>query len=373
MGYQPLQKEVTKEAVCPFCGLALERPKELPGERVRAMPLGQCSGCGAVCAYDATGHNLGAAFSEALVFACNDDWGLAWNLLPDEDYLQAVVERYDLETNRVVPQGTLGDRRVRGALFFVRLQEDIQELTRNAVQQKLRAARPATPRPGAPEPPPDKTAAGSLSKREVEALIADYQLDPVIAAARHDRKIMRHLQRLLCAGDELVRLRAAEALGKVAGALVTTDPTAVVSVFQGLFNHFADSSASNWGSVDAIGEVIANAPDLFAGYIAKLFPLLTEESVRPAAVRALARIAAVRPDAVRRRIFFPLLPFVRDKNPQTRGYIALLLGRMGGSEARQLLEMLRDDVTPVEIYEAGRMVTKTVGQIADEALTQLNG
>jgi hypothetical protein len=371
MSYQPLRKEVTREAVCPFCGLAIERPKELAGERVREMPLGQCLGCGAVYAYDATGHNLGAAFSEALVFACNDDWGLAWNLLPDEDYLQAVVERYDLETHRVIPNGTLGDRRVRGALFFVRLQEDIQELTRDAVQQKLRAARPASPKPAPPEPPPAETAAGPLSKKEVEALVANYQLDPVIAAARRDRKIMRHLQRLLCAGDELVRLRAAEALGKVAGELVTTDPAAVVSVFQGLFNHFADSSASNWGSVDAIGEVIANAPDLFAGYIAKLFPLLTEESVRPAAVKALARIAAVRPDAVRRRIFFPLLPFVQDKNPQTRGYTALLLGWLGGPEARQLLKMLRDDSTPIGVYEKGRIVTKTVGQIANEALATL--
>lgn len=337
------------------------------------MPLGQCANCGAVYAYDATGHNLGAAYSEALVFACNDDWGLAWNLLPEQDYLQKVIENYDLETHRIVPKGVYGDRRVRGALYFVRLHEDIQEITREEVKKKLQEARPASPKADVPEmTPEEEKEIKPLSKQDVEALIREYHLEPIVAAAKRDRKVLRHLQRLLCATDEVVRLRAAEALGKAAKVLVTIDPSAVVSVFQGLFNHFNDSSASNWGSIDAIGEVIANAPDLFSGYIAQLFPLLTQESVRPRAVWALARIAAVRPEAVRKRIFFPLRPFVQDQNPQTRGYTALLLGRIGGQDARQLLEVLVSDSAEVSIYEKGQIIHKTVGQLAAEALARLN-
>jgi hypothetical protein len=60
------------------------------------MPVGSCS-CGAVYACDETGHNLGSAMIEALVFGCNMDWDLAWGLLPEEDYLEKLVENYDLE------------------------------------------------------------------------------------------------------------------------------------------------------------------------------------------------------------------------------------------------------------------------------------
>jgi len=78
------KKEPTREVTCPFCGKPIERPRELATHRPREMPVGSCT-CGAVYAYDATGHNLGAAFVEALVFACNWDWDLAWGLLPEED------------------------------------------------------------------------------------------------------------------------------------------------------------------------------------------------------------------------------------------------------------------------------------------------
>jgi len=72
---------------CPFCGEPIEPPKEVPSARILEFPRNVCKNCGAVYVYDATGHNLGAAYVEALVFACDDDWDLAWQLLPEEDYL----------------------------------------------------------------------------------------------------------------------------------------------------------------------------------------------------------------------------------------------------------------------------------------------
>lgn len=362
------QREITKKVACPFCYFPIDQPKEVQTSP-REMPLGCCSNCGAVYAYDATGHNLGAAFAEALVFACNDDWGLAWNLLPEEDYQQMVVERYDLETHSVIPGGAYEGRSVRGALYFVRLQPDLQEVTRQGVEHRLQKARPTLPRPVTKESTPAEKIAGKPpTKKEVEALVKEYQMDALVQAAGQDKKVLWYLNRLLCTGDELLRLRAAEALGKACKVVAATDPKTVVAVFQGLLKPFADSSASVWGSVDAIGEIIANIPDLFAGYILRLYPLLEDETLRPRVLWALGRIAQVRPDIVRRRLLFPLTPFLHDPNPQTRGYAVWLFGNLRLPEARESLAGVEGQEAEIPFYAEGKLYKKKIGQLVAEAL-----
>ena len=75
-------RDVVSKPSCPFCGVYLNKPSELNTGMPQEMPVGACK-CGAVYTCDVTGHNLGTAMSEALVFACNGDWDLAWDLLPD--------------------------------------------------------------------------------------------------------------------------------------------------------------------------------------------------------------------------------------------------------------------------------------------------
>ena len=94
-------REIIDKPACPFCGGLIERPRETSANE---MPLGSCS-CGAVFACDVTGHNLGTALSEALVSACQGDWDSAWNLLPEQDYLEElavkngvkIIQNYNLD------------------------------------------------------------------------------------------------------------------------------------------------------------------------------------------------------------------------------------------------------------------------------------
>ncbi|ACX53166.1 hypothetical protein Adeg_2089 [Ammonifex degensii KC4] len=331
------------------------------------MPVGQCPRCGAVYAYDATGRNLGAAFVDALVFACNLDWDLAWSLLPDEDYRQEIVEGYHLEGHFVVPEGVWQGRRVKGALFFVRLAEDLQEVARESLKQRLKNARPVKALGSEKEtlPPPMP-----LSKQEVERLIAEYRLEPIIAAAQQDKKVTRYLQRLLCAGEELTRLRAAEALGRTLARLLESQPAVAVAVFQGFFNHFNDSSASPWGCIDAIGETTARAPDTFARYLPRLFPLLEDSSLQEAVLRALTRVAEAKPELLRK--LAPRLPqLLQSPRPAVRGYAARLVGMLGVKEAVSYLQSLTQDQEEVFFYREGDFLRKKVGELAAEALTQL--
>ena len=60
-------RDIINKPSCPFCGTLIERPREQVFKISTEMPVGLCT-CGAVYACDVTGHNLGTAMMDALVF-----------------------------------------------------------------------------------------------------------------------------------------------------------------------------------------------------------------------------------------------------------------------------------------------------------------
>jgi len=359
-------RNIIKRPQCPFCGMSLDRPRELETRRPGEMPVGSCEGCGAVYAFDATGRNLGATFIEALVFGCDMDWDLAWNLTSGEDYLESILENYDLESNYIVPGGFFEGRKVSGVLYFIRLQQDIQEATAGGVKRNLdRAAGPIPV-----DAPEDKESSKRYTKKELEEIVSGYHMDKLLKAAGQDRKIIRILQRLLCS-DDLTRLRSAEFIGRAAAITARTDPGSVTVLLQNLFGSLADTGSANRGALDAIGEIIGSCPDVFIGYMPALYHFLEESDKRPQVVRALARIAQTRPDLVSKTIF-RLLPYLQDPDPQTRGYTALLLGYLGAPEAKDHLEQIVNDGAGLNVYISGHFEKRAVGRLAQEALEKIS-
>jgi hypothetical protein len=327
--------------------------------------VGSCS-CGAVYACDETGHRLGLAMIEALVFGCDMDWDLAWDLSPGEDYLQEIVENYDLQTHLIVSSGSYEGRKTSGALYFVRLHKDVREVTTEGVEKNLaRAIRSQQARPSSRD---KKTK--TLSKKEIEELVKGYQIEPILTAAHDDKKIIRYLQRLLYSGDALLRRRAAETLGMAGAIIGDTDPGIVSKLLQGLFYSISDTAAFPLGAFEAIGEIIGHRPELFGGYAPQLYQFLGDKTRRADALQTLARVAKSAPSILRKHTFY-FFDFLKDPDITVRGYAALLLGNLGAYEARQDLQMLVGDSHEIEIYEEGAIHKKTVGQIASEALNSL--
>jgi len=360
-------KTLTKPPSCPFCGLLIERPKELTTHRPGEMPVGSCS-CGAVYACDETGHNQGSAMIEALVFGCNMDWDLAWNLLPEEDYKQELVEHYDYIRHLVIPGGFWESRRISGVLFFVRLHEEVQEVTSSGVQKRLEKASPA---PDSSRPPVSRTGKKSLSKKEIEALVREFRVEPVLAVAGEDKKIIRNLQRLIYSGDDLLRKRAAEILGRACAVIAEQDPGAVSKLLQGLFYAITDTAAFTWGAFEAIGEIISHRPDFFAGYVPQMYQFLADETRRAQALQAIGRVAMSRPDLLRKHTFH-FFTYLEDSDPTVRGYAGWLMGNLGAREAKGDLEKLLQESHEIEIYENGNIEKKSVGQVASEALKKIS-
>jgi HEAT repeat protein len=328
------------------------------------MPVGACS-CGAVYAFDVTGHNLGTAMIEALVFGCNGDWDLAWDLLPEEDYLEKQVKHYDIDSHLIVPGGAYQGRQISGTLFFIRLHSDVREVTESGARRQLQRATPVSEtssrRPRGKKP---------FTKADVENLVQTYDVERLQELARQDKRLIRDLQRLLYAVDLRARLRAAELLGKACAVIAQRDPGTVSRLLQGLFTSLSDTAASSWGSLDAIGEIISQSPKQFAGYIPQIYAWAKDKELLPEVLRVLGRISRIRPDLIRKATLH-LIPLLEDENPQIRGHAVFLLGNLGAQEAADDLKKLVPNSATFEMYDKGELQAQTVGQAAAEALEKL--
>ena len=345
-------KAVADPPTCPFCGKRIDRPKEAGAE----LPVGSCP-CGAVYACDVTGHSLGTALIEALASACLGDWEIASNLASDKDYEERQVSPYDLETHSIFHGGVYRGRRISGTLLFVRLLRGDC-----AIQNKPSRSLPEETIPASPMRP--------LTKKEVESLVKAYEFGPLLAAAEVDKSILLKLKRLLYSADSLLRFRAAEAAGKVSTVIARRDQASVSRFLQSLFSSVTDTAASSWGALDAIGEIISHEPGLFSQFIPRLSLLTREKSLLSEILRAMLRIAQTRPDLLGRASHL-LITFLKDQDPQVRGQAALLLGNLRVGEAKDDLKGLLEDAGETEVYKAGFLEKKTVGELAHESLNRL--
>jgi hypothetical protein len=343
-------KEIIDKPACPFCGGLIEKPQETSASE---MPLGSCS-CGAAFACDVTGHNLGTAMSEALVSACQGDWDSAWELLPEEDYLEKQVRNYDYETHQIIHGGVYQGRRIGGTLLFIRLQKPVTNIEK-------------------PPPPPSSRAAKgkrSLSKKEVEDLVEDYDAGPLLEAAAQDKRILRDVRRLLYSADPLLRCRAADLLGQVSAVIARADPIPVTRLLQGLFSSVMDTAASSWGALDAIGEIIRRQPERFSGFIPQLVQISRNRSFLEGVLQALGKIAEADSDLLR-GTSYQIAALLDDAEPGVRGYAAILLGNLKAAEAIGALEKLSRDPAMIAVYRNGMIEKKSVGQLAAEALAKI--
>lgn len=357
-------RDVVKKPICPFCTSPFERPVEDFDQRPTEMPVGLCS-CGAAFACDVTGHNLGTAMIEALVCACGGDWDEAWELTPGKDYQEEILQNYDLANHLIVPAGAYEGRSIAGALYFIRLSRHAKEHLGKTGQRRLESPGPEAPEPLAPE-----KRRGKLSKREVETLVKDFNVDSLMEAALDDKSVLRHIKRLLYSADKLTRFRAADALGRVCGKLAPVDPGPITKLLQGLFSSLSDTAASSWGAIDAIGEILGNSPEQFDSYVPQLYHFLRDRELLIETLRALGHAGQTHPQLMRKdAIHFVQLLY--DQDASVRGYASILVGHLGASEAKEALERLREDGERVEIYCNGDMETRTVGTLASEALERL--
>jgi len=117
-------------------------------------------------------------------------------------------------------------------------------------------------------------------------------LDDPDAVAATGWSSVRVLRSLLCSADADLRRQAARALGHLAAVTAAGDPEKVRDLLRRLFWSLNDESGnSGLGVPEAIAEIIARRPDLWAGYVGPLLGRLDEPGLREALMAAVTRLA----------------------------------------------------------------------------------
>jgi len=361
---------------CPFCGQTIGKPKPPVNRKLGEFTLGSCQ-CGAVYTCDPTGHNVGSAMVEAMVLACNDDWDLAWELMPEDDYLTGRLENYDEQTDQVVEGGYLDGRTIRGVVYFVRLHREIAEIAARFHNKK--GEQPAAANPTDEDLLPELEPARDprrkrrkTNKIEVRQLVGAGDIDELVDLAFDDVKVLWFMQRLLYDPDEAARWRTAHIIGQVCGRLSTRQPGSVSDLLHRLFEACSDSAATNWGLLETIGAIIAARSDMFGAFTRHLLRYTSHPSTRNQVIWAFGTIADKRPDLIRGTSFYQLLHLVEDPDPQLRGLMLRLLGRLHATEAISAVARLVDDQAHVAYYENGVPVHSTVGEMAEDTIRLTN-
>jgi HEAT repeat protein len=350
------------EPKCPFCHHVFEQPKELKERKTREFPIGVCRQCGAVYAYDATGHNRGAAFLEALLFACNYDDYVAFSLSAEKDYDDAVIENYDPVSHKAIPGGTFEDRRVRGALIFVKLKPELQGFTEDMTKDKIRSSFVSAPA--------KKLRSDQFSREKVQTYVSENRLEELIALAEEDTRVIPELLRMLYTPDEHLRWRIIEIFSDVCSKIGEKRPDFISKFLNRLLLSAADSASSAWGALEAVGATISKNPDLFGEFSHALLSFLQYKNYWKEVTWAIGMIATAKPDLVK-LASRALCSFLAVPDPALRGHAAWALGKLGYKDAREDLEKLFADNQQLSLYREGELQEITVSQLAKEAIEKL--
>jgi hypothetical protein len=360
---------------CPFCGQNIGKPQPPVQRKLGEFNVGTCQ-CGAIYTSDPTGHNVGAAMVEALVYACNDDWDLAWELEPEKDYLTGRIENYDEITHQVMDQKHIDGRFVRGVLYFVRLHKDIAEIAQRVAAKQSGKAAPVAPvsAGGLPAIEPDrdpKRVRRKANKALVRQLVEAGKLGDLLDLLFDDVKTLWFMQRLLYDPDEAKRWQVAHLIGQVCARFSTRQPGPVSDLLHRLFEASTDSAATHWGLVETIGAIIAGRPDLFGAFTRHLLRYLDHPTTRNQVLWALGTIAGQRPDLIRNTPFYQLFSYLDTPDPIAKALAIRLMGRIRATEADQRIEALAGLETPVIIYENGRPHATTIAALCRQALDSI--
>jgi HEAT repeats len=351
-----------EEPRCPFCYNKIEQPKELQSRKIVEFPIGVCGHCGVVYVYDATGHNMGSAFIEAILFACNDDDSLAFSLSYGDDYTDAIVGNYDIITHSIVPEKVYNDRYVRGALIFIKLFDQFRELTEQQVKEKSKKMLPFTK---------TRLRSEKFSKEVVRQYAFENKREELIALAEEDTRVLNELQRMLYTPDESLRWQIIDMLGELSNKIAEKRPDLGSKLLSNLLQSAASPGTSAWGALEAAGAIISATPDLFGEFSPALLSLLQHQNLRKELTWAIGKIASVRPDLVK-YAFRALWSFLGDADPTLRGYAAWALGNIGYADVIEDLKKLETDNEKLRIFRDGRLEEATVALLSKESLKKIN-
>ncbi len=192
------------------------------------------------------------------------------------------------------------------------------------------------------------------------------------------RKAVGPLFSYLCSLDELVKWRAVTAMGNVLSDLAASDlESARVVMRRFIWNLNDESGGIGWGCPESMADAMARNEKLAAEYGCILFSYiqpdrnyLEHEGLQRGVLWGVGRLAHNRPECMQTAAGF-LLPYMRSEDPNLRGLSVWAVSPMLNVEAIHRLQQLVHDPAGLMLYRGGELAQYSVGQLAREALAQV--
>ena len=193
------------------------------------------------------------------------------------------------------------------------------------------------------------------------------------------RKVINPLLSFLYSEAPEVKWKAVSAIGMVVARLAETDlETARVIMRRLMWNLNDESGGIGWGTPEAMGEIMARHQGLAQEYAPFLISYIKPEAnfiehdlLQRAVVWALGRLAHSLPHFVNEAIPY-LIPCLKSSDPQLRGLAAWALEPLKAVSAKEHLQILLNDSSPLTLYENGQLVSLQVSDLASRTLRALS-
>ena len=214
-------------------------------------------------------------------------------------------------------------------------------------------------------------------KAQVLALLRADDLPSALAALAQwpPRQVVNPLIGLLYHGEPQVRWHAVAALGQVVARLADEDMEAARVVMRRFMWSLNDESGGmGWGAPEAMAEIMANHARLAGEYacilVSYLNPdgnFLEHEGLQQGVLWGLGRLAQAHPDLVAAAAPF-IRPYLSSPLANLRGMAVWAAGAVRDPATQDALHALRNDPTPMTLFDQGRLAQRTIGQMAQAAL-----
>jgi len=201
-----------------------------------------------------------------------------------------------------------------------------------------------------------------LSKAEVKDMLQQRNFEPLLKMAGKDKRIVRYIVRCLYSADELLRKRAIEALGLVCSIIAERDEWAVRNILrQLLWSVTEESGGIGWSAPEAMAEIVRHCPGKFHDYGSIAVSFLDEELLRRGGLWAAGTLGKICPEFVE-HVLPDIMILLDSPDATLRGYAARALLAVNAGEEKR--ELLKNDKTPVQVYEDSELKYRTVSELA---------
>jgi hypothetical protein len=209
-------------------------------------------------------------------------------------------------------------------------------------------------------------------KQDLRDLVAHRRLDAVTEMAAASRRILGRLVSLTYDVDPAVAWAAVEAMGAAAARIADSDPDFVRHHLRRLHWLLQEESGGIcWYAPQAMAEIVARRPELFADYIPIVVNLVLEtaeedlQHFRAGMLWAVGRLGALARDAAA-DVVPRAVEALGHPDPQVRGAAVWCLGRLGRTAELEARPGLQDDCGSCALFLDGELRTLTVGRMAQE-------